>query len=127
VIRLTALSVLGIGAALLFTACGPARIGVGFNSAPICPYGYYETAPYYCAPAGYYGPEWFNGGVFIGAGPWYHGSRRFYGHVDHDLDVRRGYRGTLPQRGERAIQNPRPFRGQAMHDSRGREARGGRR
>ncbi len=31
----------------------------------------------------YYGPDWFVGGVFIGAGPWYHGldlrSRGYYG------------------------------------------------
>lgn len=42
------------------------------GSAPSCPYGYFDAAPYGCAPAGYYGPEWFNGAVFIGAGPWFH-------------------------------------------------------
>src|SRR6185437_12160468 len=38
---------------------------------PVCTYGYYSYYPYACAPYGYYGPEWFAGGVFIGAGPWY--------------------------------------------------------
>ena len=49
---------------------------------PICPYGYYPYYPYTCAPYGYYGPDWFVGGVFIGAGPWfhgYHGWRGYYG------------------------------------------------
>src|SRR5579859_6003598 len=46
------------------------------GSAPKCPYGYYDTAPYSCAPYGYYGPEWFRGGAFVGAGPWFHGWRR---------------------------------------------------
>src|SRR2546428_11937005 len=51
---------------------GPAYVG----PAPVCAYGYYDYYPYACAPYGYYSPEWFVGGVFIGAGPWYHG---FYG------------------------------------------------
>ena len=53
-------------------------VGVGFGpgyvgAAPVCAYGYYGYYPYACAPYGYYGPSWFAGGVFIGAGPWYHG------------------------------------------------------
>jgi hypothetical protein len=51
----------------------PAPVVVG---PPVCAYGYYPYAPYACAPYGYYGPSWFSGGVFIGAGPWFHG---FYG------------------------------------------------
>jgi hypothetical protein len=51
---------------------GPAYVG----AAPVCSYGYYAYYPYACAPYGYYGPRWFAGGVFIGAGPWYHG---YYG------------------------------------------------
>jgi hypothetical protein len=39
---------------------------------PVCEWGYYAYYPYACAPYGYYGPNWFNGGVFIGVGPWYH-------------------------------------------------------
>src|SRR6202161_3980374 len=50
------------------------RVGPVFaGTAPVCAYGYYGYAPYACAPYGYYGPNWFVGGVFIGAGPWYRG------------------------------------------------------
>jgi hypothetical protein len=94
---------------------------------PVCPYGYYEVPPYNCAPDGYYGPEWFSGGVFIGAGPWFHGPERFYGHVDHALDFRRGYRGPMPERGASPVASRAEFHGQAMHDPRGREGPGGHR
>ena len=77
-----------------------AQVAVSIGVAPVCPYGYYESAPYGCAPDGYYGPEWFSGGVFVGAGPWYHGADHFYGHVDHGLDFRKGYHGPMPARGE---------------------------
>src|SRR5712691_6902144 len=52
-----------------------------YGPAPVCAYGYYDYYPYSCAPYGYYGPDWFVGGVFIGAGPWYHShwGRGFYG------------------------------------------------
>ena len=43
---------------------------------PVCDYGYYDYPPYACAPYGYYGPDWFYGGVFIGAGPWFRGGYR---------------------------------------------------
>ncbi|MGA2715354.1 MAG: hypothetical protein ABSG41_19815 [Bryobacteraceae bacterium] len=56
-------------------------VGVDIGVAPDCPYGYYDVPPYGCAPAGYYGPEWFNDGIFIGAGPWFHGRDDFRGHV----------------------------------------------
>ena len=58
-----------------------AQVSVNIGVAPECPYGYYDVAPYNCAPAGYYGPEWFSGGVFIGAGPWFHGPANFRGHA----------------------------------------------
>lgn len=108
--------------AALAISCGPTHFGVAVGAAPICPYGYYETPPYACAPDGYYGPEWFANGVFIGAGPWYHGPDHFYGHVDHALDVRKGYHGPLPRAGEAPRAQRAEFHGQAMHDSRGREA-----
>src|ERR1039458_582478 len=38
-----------------------AQVGVAIGVAPECPYGYYDVAPYNCAPTGYYGPEWLNG------------------------------------------------------------------
>src|SRR5690348_13513905 len=69
------------------------HIGIGVGGPayvvhePACPYGYYESYPYDCVPYGYYGPEWFTGGVFIGAGPWYHHHRGNWGRGwDHDWD-----------------------------------------
>ena len=70
-------------------AAGQVPLSIG--EPPVCPYGYYEVPPYTCAPDGYYGPEWFSGGIFIGAGPWFRGRDHFYGHVDHRLDFRKGY------------------------------------
>ena len=62
------------GVCLIATALkSEAQVGIGLGVEPACPYGYYDYAPYECAPYGYYGPEWFTGGVFIGAGPWFHG------------------------------------------------------
>ena len=79
----------------------PAQVSVNIGVAPVCPYGYYDFAPYNCSPYGYYGPDWFLGGVFIGAGPWYHGRGGFYGHVDNRYDPRHGYGGPYPERGAR--------------------------
>src|ERR1700691_2346781 len=124
--RLRFLSILSIAAGL-FVATGhnaAAQVAISIGEAPACPYGYYEIPPYNCAPDGYYGSEWFAGGLFIGAGPWFHGPEHFYGHVDHGLDFRKGYRGPIPARGERPAERRAEFHGQAMHDPRGREARG---
>ena len=74
-------------------------VGVNIGPAPVCPYGYFDYAPYDCAPYGYYGPDWFVGDVFIGAGPWFHGPAGFHGHVDNRFDPHHGYRGPLPSRG----------------------------
>ena len=64
--------------------------------------GYFDYAPYDCAPYGYYGPDWFVGGVFIGAGPWFHGPHGCYGHVDNRLISGTGttghYRGAVRSR-----------------------------
>ncbi len=51
---------------------GPAVVPVAAPIEPACAYGYYNYYPYACAPYGYYGPDWFYGGAFIGVGPWYH-------------------------------------------------------
>lgn len=83
----------------------PAQVSVNIGVAPVCPYGYYDFAPYNCAPYGYYGPDWFVGGVFIGAGPWFHGPHGFYGHVDNHYDPRHGYHGPYPARGEQPYNN----------------------
>jgi hypothetical protein len=93
-------------------------VGIGapvyYGEAPVCTYGYYDYYPYACAPYGYYGPDWFVGGVFIGAGPWYHsyygrgyygrgygyrgghygrGGYRYYGRGGYGRSFDRGYRG----------------------------------
>jgi len=95
-----------------------AQIGIGVNigPAPVCPYGYFDYAPYDCAPYGYYGPDWFNGGLFIGAGPWFHGPHGFYGHVDNRYDPHNGYHGPLPERGAQPFQH---FRGNEARDGQG--------
>jgi hypothetical protein len=121
------LAVFSTIAAGLFLAAAPmatpqVSVGVNIGEAPACPYGYYEVPPYNCAPDGYYGPEWFNGGLFIGAGPWFHGGEHFYGHVDHRFDYRKGYHGPMPQRGEPMAEHRQEFHGQAMHDAHGHEA-----
>ncbi len=103
-------------ALLIGTTAAPAQISIGIGVAPVCPYGYYDYAPYYCAPYGYYGPDWFNGGVFLGAGPWFHGPRGFYGHVDNRYDPRHGYAGPMPERGAQPFDH---FRGNEARDGRG--------
>src|SRR5665213_1259900 len=108
--------VLTIIAAGFFVAnpqCANAQIGISIGDAPVCPYGYYEVPPYNCAPDGYYGPEWFSDGLFIGAGPWYRGSGNFYGHVDHRLDFRKGYHGAMPAREARPAEHRAEFHGNA--------------
>ena len=50
----------------LFYASLTVSVDIGV---PQFAYGYYDFAPYNCAPYGYYGPDWLVGGVFIGAGP----------------------------------------------------------
>ena len=115
-------AVAGIG----LTATAPkagAQVAVDVGVAPDCPYGYYDVPPYNCAPAGYYGPEWFNGDVFIGVGPWFHGPTEFQGHVNNRLHPEHGYKGPLPQRGEKAEPAKRVdashFKGNEMRDGRG--------
>ena len=76
-------------------------VGVDIGVAPVCPYGYYDVAPYNCAPYGYYGAEWFTGGVFIGAGPWFHGAEGFHGHVNNRFHPEHGYHGPVPNRGDK--------------------------
>jgi hypothetical protein len=99
-----------------------AQVSINVGVAPICPYGYYDYAPYQCAPYGYYGPEWFQGRTFIGVGPWFHGREEFRGHVNNNFDVQRGYSGRVPNNGERARnygRTPRGFKGNEMRDGRG--------
>jgi hypothetical protein len=113
------------------------RVGVGFGldyitGPPVCAYGYYSYYPYACAPYGYYGPDWFAGGEFIGAGPWFGWGpgwsgwgrgfdRRFDGRrFGRDFD-RRGFDRHFDGRGFRRG-GVRGFRGGSMggfHSGRG--------
>jgi hypothetical protein len=81
------LALLGV-LALLPLSVTPAHaqvsVGIGFGPGyyggpPVCQWGYYDYAPYACSPYGFYGPNWFSSGIFIGAGPWFHPYRGFYG------------------------------------------------
>jgi hypothetical protein len=113
-------------AAICFTATTPtahAQVNVSVGVEPVCPYGYYDVAPYSCAPTGYYGPEWFNGGAFIGVGPWFHGPENFRGKVDNNFHPDHGYKGPLPKAGEKAEESKRVdtahFKGNEERDGRG--------
>ena len=93
-------------------------------AAPDCPYGYYDAAPYTCAPFGYYGPEWFPSSIFVGAGPWFNGADNFKGAVDNRLDPQHGYKGPNPNRGEKRDASKQPdknpdFKGNEVRDGRG--------
>ena len=69
-LHLKALAFSALAAAAVSGFSGaPAQVSISIGAPPMCPYGYYDFAPYNCAPYGYYGPDWFDGGVFIGAGP----------------------------------------------------------
>src|ERR1700722_8348043 len=112
-----ALSFSALAAVLLSCASlAPAQVSINIGVAPVCPYGYFDYAPYDCAPYGYYGPDWFVGGVFIGAGPWFHGPHGFYGHVDNRYDPHNGYHGPLPSRGAVPFNH---FQGNEARDGQG--------
>src|ERR1700683_5813927 len=108
-------------------AAAPPKAGAGVSIdigiAPVCPYGYYDAAPYSCAPSGYYGPEWFSGDVFIGAGPWFHGPSNFRGNVNNAYHPAHGYKGAMPKPGDRAEPAARVdkahFSGNEERDGRG--------
>ena len=95
-----AIACIGVSACVLDPGPPPGPVAYG-GPPPECPYGYYDYAPYDCAAYGYYGPEWFSGGVFIGAGPWHRGPVGFHGYVDNRFDPHNGYRGPVPRHGER--------------------------
>lgn len=105
-----------------------AQVAVSIGAPPVCPYGYYDAPPYACAPYGYYGPEWFLNGVFIGAGPWFHGPANFRGHVNNHFHPAHGYKGPMPKAGERAdaahpVNKIANFHGNEMRDGRGHVAK----
>src|SRR5271169_3836102 len=91
-------------------------VGIGFGPGyvagpPVCAYGYYPDYPYGCAPYGYYGPSYFANGIFIGAGPWYHG----WGHPYYGRPYSRGFAGRSEGHG---------FEGHGPAVGRGFESRG---
>ena len=123
---LAARLLLGAAAMLLLIVAAPtaqAQVSFGINigPAPVCPYGYFDYAPYNCAPYGYYGPQWFTNGLFLGAGPWFRGPRGFYGGVNRRYDPRWGYRGGFPARGAVGY-----YRGGPVHGFYGNQFRDGR-
>ncbi|QMV17791.1 hypothetical protein GOB94_03065 [Granulicella sp. 5B5] len=90
--------------ALLLTlgAAKPAKAQFSINIGvpPSCAYGYYDYAPYSCAPVGFYGPGYFYNGIFLGVGPWYRwgyshgwGGHRFSGGGGGRYRGNGGYRG----------------------------------
>ncbi len=120
--NITLLTTLGFGLLMAPQArAAEVSVGIGIGApifagpAPLCPYGYYPSYPYACAPYGYYGPDWFVGGVFIGAGPWFHG---FHGRPDF-----------RPERGRfdhgRVAPAPRAFRGEVNRGNTERRFDGG--
>ncbi len=119
-------------AGIFFTVTAPkveaqVSVGISIGAAPNCPYGYYDYSPYSCSPYGYYGPEWFAGGAFIGAGPWFHGRDDFQGHVNNHFDAQRGYRGRRPNPGDRQskrVDKVSHFKGNEMRDGRGHVSEG---
>jgi hypothetical protein len=67
------LSGAAICVAMAFMPKANAQISVGINLGgppPVCQWGYYDYAPYSCAPQGYYGDGYFYNGIFLGVGPW---------------------------------------------------------
>ena len=123
--KLTSLALAAVTGTCLMAAipATQAQVSVSIGVAPACPYGYYDAAPYSCAPAGYYGPEWFNGEVFIGAGPWFHGAKDFRGNVNNTFHPEHGFKGPMPGRGEKAEPSKRVdkahFSGNEERDGRG--------
>ncbi len=123
----TYLALAAVAAICFMAAAAPraqAQISINIGVPPDCPYGYYDYAPYACAPYGYYGPEWFVNGIFIGVGPWFHGPANFHGHVNNHFDPRRGYKGSRPKRGEqrdpaKPVSKIAHFKGNEMRDGRG--------
>jgi hypothetical protein len=122
-LKILGLSAVTAGFLIAGLPAAEAQVSIGIGVAPVCPYGYYDAAPYSCAPSGYYGPEWFSGDAFIGAGPWFHGPDGFRGNVNNTFHPENGYKGALPNPGEKAEPAKRitsaSFKGNEERDGRG--------
>jgi hypothetical protein len=57
-------------AGLALTPAAQTQVMVSIGVQPVCSWGYYDYAPYACAPSGFYGPGYFYNGIFLGMGPW---------------------------------------------------------
>lgn len=57
-------------ATLAIAPAARAQVVIDIGAPPVCSYGYYDYAPYSCAPVGFYGPGYFYNGIFLGMGPW---------------------------------------------------------
>lgn len=123
---LAAVATVGLAAA---SPVARAQVSINIGVEPACPYGYYDYAPYNCSPNGYYGPQYFNSGVFIGVGPWFHGASDFHGTVNNRLDPQHGYKGAVPHAGDKAAPQAKAqaFKGNEERDGRGNVAKGGKR
>ena len=107
------------GIALAAAPMARAQISINIGVEPSCPYGYYDYAPYRCSPDGYYGPQYFNGGAFIGVGPWFHGANEFHGTVNNRYDPQHGYKGSMPKAGDKVAPKRAAFKGNEERDGRG--------
>ena len=119
------LALAGLAAIGLASTAPPAQaqINISIGAEPSCPYGYYDYAPYSCAPDGYYGPQWFVGGRFVGAGRWFHGPANFHGTVNNRFDPQHGYKGPVPHPGDHRAPAAH-FQGNEERDGRGHVAGG---
>ena len=82
-----------------------------YNAPPVCEYGFYPDYPYGCAPYGYYGPNYFVNGVFIGVGPWanfYYSHAAFYRPYYFNRGF--GVRGGFHEGGFRTFGSERAYR-----------------
>jgi hypothetical protein len=66
----TILTTTALLAAMALVPTANAQVVVRIGVPPVCSYGYYDYAPYACAPVGFYGRGYFYNGIFIGMGPW---------------------------------------------------------
>ena len=66
-ILLSASALLGT---LAIAPAARAQVVIDIGVPPVCSYGYYDYAPYACAPVGFYGPGYFYNGIFLGMGLW---------------------------------------------------------
>jgi hypothetical protein len=96
-----------------------AQVAVSVGAAPQCQYGYFDYAPYSCSPDGYYGPQFFERGVFVGVGPWFHGTGDFHGTVNNRYDPQHGYKEPAPTLDPPANHVTPSFQGNEERDGRG--------